>query len=265
MRRNDILVKKIEIKEKEELEPIIVANPEILEDGMRIVTHQLTTPTGPLDILAVDEEGALVVIELKNEVDEGEDQLLQAIRYYDWCFENRSWLSHAYKEKSIDPQKDPRLVLVAPDFSESLKRLAKYLAVEVELYHYQAIELPTGEKTVICNQSLYEERPEVPTIASIPQSVKRIRNESVKNLYNECLGKLEGLKLELQPRARDTISGFYKGKRILRIYPKNEFFAVRLQRADGSWSERIRIRKNKDWEDFVDKHLKGRIVDMEEQ
>lgn len=259
------MVKKIEIKEREELEPILVANPEVLEEGLRIVTHQLTTPTGPLDILAVDEEGALVVIELKNEVDEKEDQLLQAIRYYDWCFENRSWLAHAYKEKSIDPQKDPRLVLVAPDFSESLKRLAKYLAVEVELYRYQAIELPTGERAVICNQSFYEERPEVPIIASIAQSVERIKNESVKTLYNECLDKLGDLKLELQPRAYGTISGFYKCMRIIRIYPQNKFFAIRLRRGDGSWTERIRISKNKDWEDFVDKHLKERIMDMEEQ
>lgn len=58
-------VKKIEIREREELEPILVANPELLEEGLRIVSHQLATPTGPLDILAVDDEGALVIIELK--------------------------------------------------------------------------------------------------------------------------------------------------------------------------------------------------------
>jgi hypothetical protein len=258
-----MLVRKIEIKEKEELEPIIVGNPELIEEGMGIVAHQLTTPTGPLDILAVDEEGALAIIELKNEIDEEENQLLQALRYYDWCFENRAWLANAYKEKSIDPQKDPRLILVAPDFSESLKRLAKFLAVEVELYRYQAIELSSGEKTIICNQLFFEERPEVPIIASIPQSVKRIKDDFVKNLYTECLNKLKELGLELQPRAKDTISGYYKGKRIIRIYPKNEFFGVRLQMADSSWSERIRIRKNEDWEEFVDKHLRSRIEDKE--
>jgi len=257
------VVKKIDIKEKEELEPILVANPELLEEGMKIIAHQLTTPTGPLDILAVDEEGALAVVELKNEIDEKENQLLQAIRYYDWCFENRAWLANAYKGKGIDPQKDPRLILVAPDFSESLKRLAKFLSIEVELYRYQAIELPTGEKTIICNQLFFEERPEVPTIASIPQSVNRIKDDSVKELYSECLNELKELGFDLQPRAKNTISGYYKGKRILRIYPKNEFFGVRFRMADSSWSERFRIRKSEDWKEFIERHLKSRMEDKE--
>ena len=74
-------IKKIEIKEKEELEPLLVANPEYLETGMKVVAHQVTTPTGPLDILAVDDDGALVIIELKNEVDEEEAQLLPAHQF----------------------------------------------------------------------------------------------------------------------------------------------------------------------------------------
>jgi RecB family endonuclease NucS len=51
-------IKKIEIKEKKELEPLLVANPEYLETGMKVVAHQVTTPTGPLDMLAVDDDGA---------------------------------------------------------------------------------------------------------------------------------------------------------------------------------------------------------------
>jgi hypothetical protein len=36
-------IKKIEIKEKEELEPLLVANPEYLETGMKVVAHQVRT------------------------------------------------------------------------------------------------------------------------------------------------------------------------------------------------------------------------------
>lgn len=182
-------IKKIELKEKEELEPLLLAAPEHLETGMRVVAYQVTTPTGLLDILAVDEEGALVVIELKNEVDEGEGQLLQALRYYDWCFENRAWLAHAYRNKGIDPHKELRLILVAPDFSESLKRLSKYLTIEVELFRYQAVELPDGQRDIVCNQVFYEERPELPRISTIDQSVDRIKENNVRCLYSKSLAQ----------------------------------------------------------------------------
>ena len=137
-------LKKIDIKEKEELEPMLVANPSLVEEGMKVVAHQLGTSTGPLDILAVDEDGTLAVLELKNEVDDREGHLLQGIRYYDWVAENRAWIANAYSDMHIDPQKEARLILVAPGFSPPLKRLAKFLSFEVELFRYQAVELPSG-------------------------------------------------------------------------------------------------------------------------
>ena len=40
-------LQKIEIKEREELEPMLVADPSLLEDGMKIVAHQLTSSPHP--------------------------------------------------------------------------------------------------------------------------------------------------------------------------------------------------------------------------
>jgi hypothetical protein len=248
-------IKKIEIKEKEELEPLLVANPEYLETGMKVVAHQVTTPTGPLDILAVDDDGALVIIELKNEVDEEEAQLLQGLRYYDWCFENRAWLANAYRNKGIDAQKEPRLILVAPDFSDSLKRLAKYLTLEIEIFRYQAIEMPDGQRDIVCNQVLYEERPELPKISTISQSTERIKDEDVRSLYSKCLGDLEQMGFELQPRAGETVSVFYQGKRRLRLYPKGQFFAIRILQSDGDWTGRNRIKTQIEWDNLVKSHL----------
>jgi len=88
-----IKVKPIDLKERDELEPLLVANPDVIEQGLQIVCHQLMTDSGPLDILAVDDEGTLVIIELKNEAAEG--HLDQALRYYDWCRQNISWISKA--------------------------------------------------------------------------------------------------------------------------------------------------------------------------
>ena len=47
-----IKVKAISVREKEELEPLLIAHPDIIEDGLKILTHQHPTDSGPLEILA---------------------------------------------------------------------------------------------------------------------------------------------------------------------------------------------------------------------
>ncbi len=64
-------IRPAEISERDLLEPMLVANPETIEDGLEVITHQQQTNTGPIDIPGVDAEGTLVVIELKNEEAEG--------------------------------------------------------------------------------------------------------------------------------------------------------------------------------------------------
>jgi len=54
-----------------------------------------TRMRAPLDILAVDSEGPLCVIELKDNVED--EQLDQGIRYYDWVKSNIAWLSKTFK------------------------------------------------------------------------------------------------------------------------------------------------------------------------
>ena len=48
-----------------EFEQLLVANPEMLEPGLRLIGRQTPTQTGWLDLLAVDTDGRLVVFELK--------------------------------------------------------------------------------------------------------------------------------------------------------------------------------------------------------
>lgn len=105
----------------------------------------------------------------------------------------------------------------------------------------------------------------MPRISSVKQSAERIKNESVKNLYLNCLKQLEGFRVELQPRANDAISGFYKGKRVLRIYPKNQFFAVRVKIDDAYSTGRIRIKRSEDWENFSKEHLRPRLDEMDKK
>ena len=54
-------------KEALDLEEWLASNPSIIRPGLKIIGRQVTTTSGPLDLLAVDEFGNLVVIELKRD------------------------------------------------------------------------------------------------------------------------------------------------------------------------------------------------------
>lgn len=59
------LTEKIETEEM--LEAVLVANPEMLMGGLTLVGRQVPVETGFVDLLGIDEDGRLVVFELKRE------------------------------------------------------------------------------------------------------------------------------------------------------------------------------------------------------
>ena len=55
----------IQLESEQLLEDTLVANPNLLLDGLTLVGRQMPTEGGPLDLLGVDGDGRLVVFELK--------------------------------------------------------------------------------------------------------------------------------------------------------------------------------------------------------
>ena len=55
------------IETEKMLEDVVVANPNMLVDGLKLVGRQVPVGTGFIDLLGIDEEGRLVVFELKRE------------------------------------------------------------------------------------------------------------------------------------------------------------------------------------------------------
>jgi endonuclease len=165
-----IKVKPINLGEREELESLLVANPDVIEQGLKVISHQLKTDSGPLDILAVDSMGTLVVIELKNEV--CESHLDQGLRSYDWCRQNISLISQVYSEKNrIAPNSPPRLMLIAPSFPETVRRISKYIDVELNLVEYHAFEDEKGERGIICTEIDHGQPPEPPDILTLREKL----------------------------------------------------------------------------------------------
>jgi RecB family endonuclease NucS len=42
-------LKRISVRERVELKPLLVKNPEVIEEGLRVIAHQHPTDSGPLD------------------------------------------------------------------------------------------------------------------------------------------------------------------------------------------------------------------------
>ncbi|MGQ9552253.1 MAG: MmcB family DNA repair protein [Candidatus Bathycorpusculaceae bacterium] len=75
----------LNLKERFDIQEWISGTPEILDEDLLVIAKELTLPSGRRpDLLAVDKDGALVVIELKRD-DSGSDVEWQAIKYASYC------------------------------------------------------------------------------------------------------------------------------------------------------------------------------------
>lgn len=249
-----IKVKAISVREKQELEPLLIANPDIIEEGLKIISHQQQTDSGPLDILAVDEEGTLVVVELKNEASDG--HLDQGLRYYDWCYQNISWISNAFGKKfTVNADSPPRLMLIAPSFTETVKRIAKYVNAELTLVEYHAFQNEKGERGLICNRIDHGFAPEPPEIPSLEKKIAYFKSEKAKSLFKTVLVQLEKRGIEVKPIHGMWLSLWYREKRFGYIRPRKMFFIVDVLRPDGDWNYTQRVSTKKEWDKTFQKYI----------
>jgi len=258
-----IKVKPIDLRERDELEPLLVANPDVIEQGLQVVSHQLMTDSGPLDILAVDSEGTLVIIELKNEAAEG--HLDQALRYYDWCRKNISWISKAYNNNHIDSNSSHRLMLIAPSFTDTVKRISKYVDVELHLIQYQAFEDEKNDRGILCNEIDYGQPPEPPDIPTIDKKLDYFQDGKVKDFFKTVLEELQAIQIEIKPIRGLWISFWYKGKRFMYIGTKRNFFVANILTPGGTWTGRTRISNRNEWDNVFKEHIQTFIEYLNQQ
>jgi len=232
--------KRLEINEERELESFIVKNPNQLEDGLRVIGHQVQTDKGPIDVLALDKNETLVVIEIKKE--EGDtDMLIQALGYYDWVFENRATLGQFYSREKIDIWKTPRIVLVAEDFSQLLVATSRYIRSSIDLRTYVCLETKSGEK------GFYFGTKEIPPLKAPPtrptgieDHLNYITNKDVKKVCEEVIAKIKGIGEGIELKPTEYYLAFqFKNRNFGLIVTRRDFFYI--YKAD--WSENVRIER----------------------
>jgi hypothetical protein len=166
------------------LEDVLTAAPDLLEPDLSLVGRQTETPSGPLDLLGVDEDGRLVVFELKRG-NLTRDAVAQAIDYGSYLnglgaeelcsLINKSpgnggieriddfdqWYRSNFPGRPLMDIGAPRIVLVGLGVDERAKRMVAFLAhsgLDISLITFQGFE--QGGEILLARQVEVQSRSE---------------------------------------------------------------------------------------------------------
>lgn len=213
-----------------ELEFIIRDNPHLIEPGLQFVDRQRKAGRGPLDLLLIDSGNALVVAELK--VVRSDEMLFQALDYYDYVYSNLERLSLAYEVKGfkIDPYQEPRIMLIAPDFSQSLINRCKWLKPRIDLYRFRyLIVKKEGEELGKLIDFISVEVPPIPAreeVYTIPKILDYITVTELRKTAKDFLDEIKKWEWVKIDPVKGALSIKMKKDVFIYLYPIRDGFHI---------------------------------------
>ncbi|MBS7615169.1 endonuclease NucS [Candidatus Bathyarchaeota archaeon] len=100
---------------EEDMQKAILIQPEIVEEGLKLITYEKKVEPGFIDVYGVDKKGRMVVIEIKRKT-AGKDAVLQLARYVD-------------SVKGI-VNRETRGIIVAPQLAKGAQKLLVTLGLD---------------------------------------------------------------------------------------------------------------------------------------
>jgi predicted transport protein len=231
-----IRFKQTSVSKESDLEELICADPNCLEEGFKIVDRQVKTSYGPISILGIDSGNCLTIVELK--VVPNEEMLMQALDYFAWVSENTDSLKRMYPSIPIDYAQSPRIILVSPSFSDSLRRRIGFIREDINiiLLAYSVIDFKSERfVNMIEIPTLIVPTPPAQT-KKLENFVAYIQNGASRELYKEARNKI----LQLAPSgiqenyAHKYIDFRYADNPIAVLIPRRNYFKLELSEG-GNW------------------------------
>ncbi len=136
-------IEKISIENRQELEQMVVNEINMVEKGLTVICSNVPiTDKTTLDVLCHDSNGQLVILQLN--VEEDDAMLLQGLESFDYVDKFKSFLKATYNKHKIDDKEKPRLILIAPSFSDAVRRAVESMkGIRIDLYESGSIHLPS--------------------------------------------------------------------------------------------------------------------------
>ncbi len=137
--------------QREQLSSLLREHLDALEDGMKVIDVNLPCEAfGNIELLALDGTDRLAIIDLDDKPNDS--LLLYGIAHLNWLMSNAALLRRMYQGCVINFSLQPRLFLVAPDFSPFFQYAMHHLtSLQIQCIKYHGVGLPTGTG-IFCEQ-----------------------------------------------------------------------------------------------------------------
>jgi hypothetical protein len=228
--------KSIELIE-DQLEDLVCTGSEVIEEGLKYVDHQKIPGKNRMDVLFVDCGNSMVAAELNNVGDD--NMLLQGLDYYNYVAANLEALVRIYKNDRIDPNKTIRLMLIAPNFSQTLINRCRWIVANISLYTYKCIKFDGSDEVVpIFSETSIPTPPEPSKGNSIEDRFGYLTNQESRGILASLLSDLPNWgkeKILIEP-IKYAISVKIGGKVFMHLALRRDNFIVDTHSAEGKWT-----------------------------
>ena len=120
---------------------MLIKDTNMIEKGLTVICNDVpVNDKTTLDVLCHDNNGQLVVLQVN--VHEDDFMLLHGIQSFDYIEKFKSFLKATYNKHKIDDKEKPRLILIAPSFSDAVRRAVECMkGMRVDLYEFEYLKL----------------------------------------------------------------------------------------------------------------------------
>ena len=128
----------------EQLASLLKKQAGALEEGMTAIdTNIPIEASGSIEILALDARNRLTIVDLDDHPND--ELLLRGIDHYDWIVRNISNVRRMYAGQLIDFSLQPRIFLVAPEFSALFRSVTRHFtSLQIQCLKYRAVTISGG-------------------------------------------------------------------------------------------------------------------------
>jgi hypothetical protein len=136
-----VSIEKISVESREELEQMVTNEMNQIEKDLTVICSNVPiNEKATIDILCHDGNGQLVILQLS--VNEDDIMLLHGIQSMDYIDKFKSFLKATYNKHKIDDKEKPRLILIAPSFSDAVRRAVESMKeMRIDLYEWEYLKL----------------------------------------------------------------------------------------------------------------------------
>ena len=134
-------IEQIKLGSHRELEDMLTNEITQIEEDLVVIANRVpVNEKATLDILCRDDNGQLVVLQLS--VSQDDAMFLYGLQTLDYVDKFKSFLKATYKEQKINDKEKPRLILIAPSFSDAIRSAAEGMkGMRIDLYEWEYLKL----------------------------------------------------------------------------------------------------------------------------